>query len=81
MLRCRIGDCARPSKIMGLCGAHYQRHIRGRPLEPPIRPTGGTVRYHVRPSRELLEAVQARAAALGITTAEAIRRALAAWIR
>ena len=28
------------AKARGFCGAHYQRHNRGLPLEPPINPRG-----------------------------------------
>lgn len=38
MNRCSVDGCNRQSKSLGYCGAHYQRHKKGKPLDdPPLR--------------------------------------------
>ena len=34
---CSVPDCGRLSQAKGLCPAHYQRHLKGRPLDAPMR--------------------------------------------
>lgn len=82
---CEIADCNRPAvatvpPLGAMCGTHYQRHRRGRPLEPPIRSPRELCRLWVRAERALLDRAQARAAVEGIPLAEGIRRAIAAWV-
>jgi hypothetical protein len=41
---CEVDGCDRPSRKLGYCEAHYRRHRKGQPLEPPIK-AQGTRRY------------------------------------
>lgn len=36
-LFCEVGDCGRPTYRGALCSAHYQRKVRGQPLDAPLR--------------------------------------------
>lgn len=38
---CSIEGCGRAMHARGLCGAHYQRNLRGLPLDTPLRPAPG----------------------------------------
>lgn len=34
--RCSAPGCRRLARVKGYCPAHYQRHLKGQPLRPPI---------------------------------------------
>lgn len=78
---CTIGDCARPAVARiqigphraSACATHYQRHRRGRPLEPPLRPTG-LERVTVRLRPHVIAAL--RRIYPGIDLAAAVREAV-----
>lgn len=37
-MTCSVTGCALPVECKGLCNAHYIRHRKGRPMDPPVRP-------------------------------------------
>ena len=71
--------CPRPAVAHGLCGTHYQRRRRGRPLERPVQQRCGA-EIHIDLPESLAARTRSRARELGLTVSECVRAALAAWL-
>ena len=52
-MSCLVMGCVRPAYRGDLCAAHYQRQLRGQPLDLPVRPRRASVQAL---RAELLEA-------------------------
>lgn len=75
MTTCTAPNCSRPTRVKGLCPAHYRQQLRGNPLRAPRTARGEGARLTVRVPRELLARTEEAARLAGEDLSEWWRRA------